>query len=130
MSKEVVFRHDYKNGDGFAVSVGKAPHEAIEADVICLHTAKGEKGTNQYYTPDEAMSVAIGLITGVDAVLGLKFYNEFRDQAVIMKPRHMGETASREREAREVKECCEKCQTVNDVYEECCWNTACTCHRT
>lgn len=97
MDRKVVYRADYKNGDGFAVSVGKAPDNAIKSDVICLHTARGENGTNQYYTPDEAFSVAIGLFSGVDAVLGMKFYDEFRKkpELVLTKPCGFGRTAMR-----------------------------------
>lgn len=94
--RRVVFRQEYKDGDGFCVSVGEAPKEAIGADVICLHTAKGEKGTNNYYTPDEAMAVAMGLLLGVDNTLGYKFYQEFRTNSEIRKTVGIGTTRTKE----------------------------------
>ena len=76
---KLIHKDKYKGGDGIAVLIiDKAPQRATEqADVIKLVMAQGSKGTSQYFTPDEAMSVAIGLLKAVD-VLMIKKYKEFR----------------------------------------------------
>lgn len=86
MSKGITFRTDYANGDGICVSIlNEAPSDArTKADVIALYTVKkkGRKlveSTASYYTPDEAMSVAIGLMRAVETVMTGK-YKEFRNE--------------------------------------------------
>ena len=84
---KIAAKFKYKNGEGIAVGVcKKAPKEALErADVIALMICKNKRGTKgysevNYFTPDEAMCVAIGLLRGIDLVMHKKF-NEFRKEA-------------------------------------------------
>lgn len=78
----------YKYGEGFAVgTLNTAPATAgTGADVIVVYTVKRRKtgprkgklhGTANYYTPDEAMSIALGLMRSVDHTLE-HHYSKFR----------------------------------------------------
>lgn len=85
--EKIVFKHTYANDDGFCVKIlDKAPKEArTKADIIALYTVKktpeGEiiQSYISYYTPDEAMSVAMGLLQAADSVMG-DSYTDFRNK--------------------------------------------------
>lgn len=78
---KLIHKARYKHGDGFAVFVmKKAPKRIKEkADTIALATVikdlKGKliRSDVCYYTPDEAMTVAIGLLKAVDHELNSMF---------------------------------------------------------
>lgn len=83
--KKHLGRVDYHNKDGFSIDVlYKAPKEGIAADIIRLICVKkNEKGkilrsTSDYWTPDEAMSVARLLLAAVDYSMD-KHWVDFRD---------------------------------------------------
>jgi hypothetical protein len=76
----LVYGVKYMGGEGFeVVIVPKAPRSArTKADVIAVITLKRTKrgshagklrGVMNYYTPDEAMSIGLGLIKAVDTVM-------------------------------------------------------------
>ena len=82
--KTITFKAEYKDGDGICVEViNKAPREArTKADLIAVYVVKKKKGKllkseANYYTPDEAQGLAIGLLRAVD-VLMEKHYQLFR----------------------------------------------------
>jgi hypothetical protein len=85
MKETLTFKAEYANGEGIFVQViPKAPKIAKEkADIICMGTVrqnekkKLKKAIINYYTPDEAMGLAIGLLRAVDVVMDKKF-KEFR----------------------------------------------------
>ena len=73
---------EYANGDGLVVGIfKKAPKEAkTKADIIGVATVKKKgkkllKSDVSYYTPDEAMCVAIGLLRAIDLVMDKQFKN-------------------------------------------------------
>ena len=85
---KVVYKGFYKGGEGFAVGVvKKAPRSArTKADVIAIATIKKtqrgpnkgkRRGVMNYYTPDEAMCIGIGLIRACDHVM-MKHMMHFR----------------------------------------------------
>lgn len=81
---KVVYKLGYKNKDGIAVGIVKnAPADAItKADVIAVAIVKkGKKliSETRYFTPDEAMGLAIGLMSAVDEVMDKKF-QQFREE--------------------------------------------------
>lgn len=79
MKRELLGKVSYKNGYGFAVYTDEAPKEArTKADTICLCTKK-DKSFKQYYTPDEAMSVAFLLLKAVDTEMN-PFFNIYREE--------------------------------------------------
>lgn len=71
---KITARLDYKNGEGFITAIVKPP-KTNPADIIALMTVKGKKKTIDYYTPDEAMGVAIGLLRAVDYLLNSNYKN-------------------------------------------------------
>ncbi len=82
---KVLHKSSYKNGDGFCVFVlKKAPKRFSEkADTIALATViKNDKkkiirSDVCYFTPDEAMTVAVGLLKAVDYEMS-KMFVEYR----------------------------------------------------
>lgn len=79
MKKRLVSKFKYRDGDGFWIYTHKkAPSFCKQpADIISITTIKHKNGKpikmdDQYYTPDEAMTVAIGLMIAVDSVLDWK----------------------------------------------------------
>jgi hypothetical protein len=73
---QVAAEFTYKNGEGFIIAIGEAPKTAkTKADVVHLITVKRNrhgklsKSAIDYYTPDEAMCVAMGLLRAVDSVM-------------------------------------------------------------
>jgi hypothetical protein len=92
---KVKYRVNYKYGEGFAVGVvPKAPRGArTKADVIAVLTIKKtNRGPNRgklrgyasYYTPDEAMSIGLGLLKSVDHVMEDHFthFRKHKDSAL------------------------------------------------
>jgi cold shock CspA family protein len=84
MKTEHIASFTYQNGDGFAFFIGDAPPDAgTKADVIHFTMVKKDRmGTlvdsqRICFTPDEAASIAQGLLTCVNAVMDKKFH-EFR----------------------------------------------------
>lgn len=80
----------YKYGEGFVVgTLKRAPLDAgTGADVIVVYTVKRRTrgprkgklhGSANYYTPDEAMSIALGLMRSVDHTLETH-YSNFRTE--------------------------------------------------
>lgn len=74
--KNILASAVYANGEGFLVGIVKPP-KGRPWDTIGLITVKNRKGSTDYYTPDEAMSVAIGLLRAVDVEMG-KAYRDYR----------------------------------------------------
>jgi len=83
---KVVAQFEYRGGDGIAVGIcKKAPKEArTKADVIALIVVKKKKkrvvqSEINYFTPDEANCISLGLHRAVDEVMRSRFI-DFRDE--------------------------------------------------
>lgn len=80
MERKLIDKIEYADDKGFAIFVCDAPEDAeTKADTIKLLTIKDGNSYSSYYTPDEAMSVAMGLLRAIDAHL-FDWYREYRDK--------------------------------------------------
>lgn len=78
MKTGLVHKAEYADDKGFLVRIVNAPKgAATKADTIELVVVKEGGSYSAFYTPDEAMTVAIGLLKAVDGHLG-DFYKDYR----------------------------------------------------